>query len=170
MATGGPEPARGATSRTAALGAALLALAGCGYSVAAGAGRMPAGAERVRVEPFENRTTDAEAGALVTAALRDELARRGTLASGEAPAVLEGAVERSAAAPSSPAAATLRLTLVVAASLRAGGRVLAEARVQREEDYLGATDALETEGRRRVALRRAAREAARLIAERLETP
>jgi hypothetical protein len=47
-------------------------------------------------------------------------------------------------------------------------RAVAEARAGREEDYLAGQDPLETEGRRRVALRRAAAGAARDLVERLE--
>ena len=47
--------------------AALAAAAGCGYAVGSGAARLPAGAASVFVPPLENRTADAEAGALVAA-------------------------------------------------------------------------------------------------------
>ena len=46
----------------------------------------------------------------------------------------------------------------------------AQVKVRREVDYLGEVDAIATEGRRRLAIRRAADEAAREIVERLETP
>jgi len=155
------------TGRAAAL--ALLA-AGCGYSFAAGAGRLPPGAERVFVAPLENRTTDAEAGALVAAALRQELARRGAGAGSDAPARIEGAVLRSSFAPLTPDAATWRLVLEVQARLVVDGKVVAEDSVRREQDYLGEVDALASEGRRRQALRLATADAARWIVERFETP
>ncbi len=129
---------------------------------------MPSGAERVFVRPLENRTADAEAGALVAAALRQELARRGAGGDAGAPARIEGAVVSSSFGPSS--ATTYRLTLVVEARLVAGAKVLAEHRVGRDEDYVGAIDALESEGRRRVALRRAATFLARDLVESFETP
>lgn len=151
------------------LAAALLA-SGCGYALSSQAGRLPAGAERIHVPPFENRTSDAEAGALVAAAVRQELARRGALGDAGAPARIEGVAVAVSFAPSSFGSATSHLALVVSARLVAGGRTLAEQRVQRDEDYLGAVDALESEGRRRVALRRAAEAAAREIVERFETP
>ncbi len=158
-----------APTRLPALGA-LLALAGCGYGFAAGAGRMPPGAESVFVRPLANRTADAEAGALVGAALRDELARRGAAGGEGAPARLEGTILASTATPASPDGSTWRLGLDVEARLLAGERLLGEVRVQRQEDYLGEVDALGTEGRRRLALRRAAQAAAREIVERLEQP
>ncbi len=149
---------------------AAMLLAGCGYGFTAGGSRLPAGAERVFVAPFENQTTDAEAGALVAAALRQELARRGADGGSAAPARIEGAVLATAFGPSSASGATYRLTLSVAARLRVGDRVVAEQQVAQGEDYLEAVDALESEGRRRVALRRAAEAAAREIVERFERP
>lgn len=131
---------------------------------------MPAGAESVRVRPLANRTADAEAGALLAAALRDELARRGAAGGEGGPARLEGTVLESAAALTSPDGSTWRLTLEVEARLLAGDRLLGDVRVRRQEDYLGEVDALATEARRRLALRRAADAAAREILERLEQP
>ncbi len=151
---------------------ALLVLAAaevaCGYGFSAGAGRMPAGAERVFVRPLENRTADAEAGALVAVALRQELARRDAVGGAGAPARIEGAVVGSSFAPSS--ANTYRLSLDVEARLVVGDTVLAEQRAHRVEDYLAAVDALESEGRRRIALRRAAAAIARDLLERFEVP
>jgi hypothetical protein len=159
-----PAPAR------AAVVLAALAWAGCGYGFTAGRSRLPKGAEAVFVRPLENRTTDAEAGTLLAAALRQELARRGAEGGPEAPSRIEGAVERSTHVPSSPGSATWRLALDVEARLLVGEVVVAEQRVHREEDYLGEVDALASEGRRRLALRRAAEAAAREIVERFESP
>ena len=161
-------PARGATLHVAA--AAALALASCGYGFGAGAGRLPPGAQHVFVRPLENRTTDAELGALVAASLRHELARRRADAGPEAPARIEGAVEEAGFGASSPNGATYRLSLVVSARLLVDGKVLAEQRARRDEDWLAGQDALESEGRRRLALRRAAEGIAREIVERFEAP
>jgi hypothetical protein len=120
------------------------------------------------VRPFENRTGDSEAGAFVAAAVREELARRGGERGGEGR--LDGIVEDARAAPSSPNGATWRLGLIVSAKLVDGTRTLAEARVAREEEFLAGQDPLETEGRRRLALRRAAQAAARELVERFEAP
>ncbi len=147
-----------------------LAGSGCGYGFTAGAGRMPAGAERVFVRPLENRTADAEAGAFVAAAIRQELARRGADGDAAANARIEGAVLASSFGPSSPAATTYRVTLAVEARLLVGTKVLAENRVGRDEDYVAGIDALESEGRRRVALRRAAALLARDLVESFEVP
>ena len=48
--------------------------------------------------------------------------------------------------------------------------MLPQASVRREVDYLGEVDAIATEGRRRLAIRKAAGEAAREIVERFEAP
>ncbi len=149
--------------------AAALALAGCGYAFTSGTSRLPARAEQVHVRPLQNRSADAEAGALVASALRRELARRGADAGPEAPAVLDGEVEEVQAAPATAGAGVWRLTLTVKVRLVAGGRAVAERQARRSEDYLAGVDALESEGRRRVALRRAAEGAARELVEALET-
>ncbi len=150
--------------------ALAAALAGCGYGFSAGAGRLPPGAGKVFVRPLENRTADADAGALVAAALRRELARRGADAGPGAPAELVGEVRSAQATPATPGAAVWRLTLAVSGRLLVGGRAAAEAEVSRSEDYLAGVDPLESEGRRRIALRRAADAVARELVERLESP
>ena len=150
--------------------AAALALAGCGYAFTSGTSRLPAGAEQVHVRPLQNRSADAEAGALVASALRRELARRGADAGSGAPASIDGEVEEVQAAPAAAGAGVWRLTLAVKIRLLAGGRTLAEREARRSEDYLAGVDPLESEGRRRVALRRAAEGAARELVEALEAP
>jgi hypothetical protein len=132
--------------------------AGCGYAfttryVARG------GAERIRVAPFENRSTEPELGAAVTAALRGALARRGAAGGADAAAVIEGEVAAADPVPSSPGGATFRVALEVRARLVAGA-TREERTVRREVDYLAGEDPLESEGRRAVALRRAADEVA----------
>jgi len=148
--------------------ALVAASAGCGYSATAGASRLPPGAERVFVPSFANRTADAEAGALVAAALREELARRGTAGGEGASARIEGVVTRASAAPLTTQGGTWRLVFEVQARLLVDGKESATATVRREVDYLGEVDAIATEGRRRLAIRRAASEAARDIVERFE--
>lgn len=148
----------------------LLAAQACGYGFGAGRGRLPAGAESVRLRPLDNRSPDAEAGALLSAALRRELARRGAEGGAGAPAELTGEVEEVSAVPVTAGGSAWRLTLAARIKLSAAGRPLGEASVRRGEDYLGGIDALESEGRRRVALARAAEAAARELLERLATP
>ncbi len=154
----------------AAVAAAVLAAAGCGYSVTAGGGRLPQGAEKVYVPVLVNRTSEAEAGSLVAAAMREELARRGASGGEGAPARLDGTVVRCSAVPVNVQSGTWRLTFEVQARLVVDGKTVAEATSRREVDYLGEVDAVATEGRRRLAVRRAASDAARDVVERLEAP
>ncbi len=153
-----------------AAAALLLLCSACGYGFGAGVSRLPPGAEAVRVRPLDNRSPDAEAGALLAAALRRELARRGAEGGAGAPAELTGEVEESAAVPIAAGASAWRLTLVAHVRLVSAGRVLGEARVRRSEDYAAGVDALESEGRRRIALARAVEVAARELLERLARP
>lgn len=156
--------------RARSLALLLAASAGCGYSLAAGSGRLPSGAQHVFVRPLENRTTDAEAGALVAAALRQELARRGADGSSGSAARIEGTIEDSSFSPLGLNPPTYRLGLTVSARLFVGEKLLAEQRAARVEDWLSGLDPLESEGRRRLALRRAAEAVAKEIVERFEQP
>ncbi len=160
--------ARSAALRAAATGA--LAVVACGYGLTAGRGRMPPGAESVFVRPLENHTTDPDAGALVAASMRAQLARRSAEGGPGAAARIEGSVDEVAFGPSSPNGATSSLTLTVSGRLLVGAKVVAEGRAVRQEDYLAGQDPLESEGRRRIALRRAAEAAARDLVERFELP
>lgn len=149
-----------------AAGLALLATA-CGYRfsqryVATG------GADRIHVRPFQNLSTEPELGAAVTAALRGELARRGSDAGEGAPAVLDGEVRATEPSPTSTDAFTWRIGVEVRARLAAAGGAAHERTVRREIDYLAGGDPLETEGRRALALRRLADEAARELLRALE--
>ena len=150
--------------------AALLALASCGYAFSSGASRFPPGAERVFVRPFENRTTDAEMGALVATAVRQELARRDADGTAGARARIEGAVEASTFGLTVSSGGTSAITLAASARLLVDGRVVAERRSSRTEEYLAGMDPLENEGRRRLALRRASESVARDLVEGLEKP
>jgi Lipopolysaccharide-assembly len=157
------------------LAAAALALAACGYGftqryVAKG------GAERVHVRAFENLSTEPELGAAVTSALRAELSRRGAGAGEAASAAIEGEVRAgeptpssqrtvaTAAAPGAAAAtqiATWRIAVEVRARLlQGGGKIVAEHVARREAVFLAGADPLETEGRRALALRQLAEDAA----------
>jgi outer membrane lipopolysaccharide assembly protein LptE/RlpB len=150
--------------------AAAALLSGCGYAFTAGKARMPPGAERVYVAPLSNRTGDAEAGAVLTGALREELARRGSAGGADAPARMEGVVLHSVFGPSTPDASTYHLALEVQVKLLVKGQPAGELTLRRQQDYLGEVDALGSEARRRVALRQAATDLARDIVERFASP
>jgi outer membrane lipopolysaccharide assembly protein LptE/RlpB len=163
---------RGATARLLAALAAPLALGACGYHftqryVAKG------GAERVHVRAFEDLSTEPGLAVAITSALRTELARRGADAGEGAEAAIEGDVRATEPAPTSqrtvptssaPAATEItawRIGVEVRARLVRGGAKVEEHVVRREAAFLAGADALETEGRRALALRRLADEAAR---------
>ncbi|HET8541600.1 MAG TPA: LPS assembly lipoprotein LptE [Anaeromyxobacter sp.] len=146
-------------TRAAAI-AASLAVSACGYGfsqryVARG------GARSIAVRPFENRAIEPGLGAAVTTALRAELARRGADASGAGDAEIDGEVRADEPVLTSRGGVSWRIGVTVHARLRAEGAVVAEHRTRREADYVGGADPLETEGRRALALRRLADDAAR---------
>lgn len=149
--------------RAAAALLALLALGGCGYGfttryVARG------GAERIHVRAFENRSTEPELGAALTTALRSALAQRGAAAGPGAGAFIDGEVRATEPVPSSPGeggpAPTWRIAIEVRARLVVAGAPAEERVVRREADFLAGADPLESEGRRALALRRVAADAA----------
>jgi hypothetical protein len=151
-----------------AAGAALALACGYGFSqryVARG------GATAIRVRPFENRSAEPELGALVTDALRTELSRRGADAGEGAAAEIDGEVRADEPVVTSSGAATWRVAVTVRARLVGDGKAVAEHVARREVEFVGGEatggsngslpDPLETEGRRALALRRAAGDAAR---------
>jgi hypothetical protein len=147
--------------------AAVVVLAGCGYGfsqryVAAG------GVDRIHVRPFVNSSTEPELGAVVTSALRAELARRGASAPDGQGAVLDGEVRATEAGLTSTAGTTWRVGIEVRAKLVAGTARPVERTIRRDADYLTGGDPLEIEGRRALALRRVAEEAARELLRSLE--
>ena len=153
----------------AAVAAVAAALCACGYGFSqryAAAG----GVDRIHVRPFENRSTEIDLGAAVTTALRSELSRRGADAGDGAAAVLEGEVRATepALTSTSTTATTWRVGIEVRARLKAGQGKPVERTIRRETDFLGGGDPLETEGRRALALRRIADEAAHELLRSLE--
>jgi hypothetical protein len=145
----------------------LLLLGACGYR-AVTPYRAVGGAERIHVRAFENDATDEELAAVVTSSLRDELARRGALGDADAPAQLAGEVRVVNGGPSSFTGATGTVKVEVRARLSVGGRLVQELTVQRQDSQLAGADALESEGRRLLALRRLARDASRELLRALE--
>jgi len=162
MASGWGRAARGG----AVLTALLLTLPACGYSFTA-TGRLSGGAATAAVRPFENRSTEPELGAAIAAALREELARRGALATGDAQPVVVGEVTSAAPTPAAPGGVSWRIGIEVRARLLDGARVLAERTIRRDADYPAGVDPLETEGRRAQAIRRLAADCGRELADAL---
>ena len=156
-----PRAARPPRPAGRALGAVLLlAVAGCGYGFTQRYGAV-GGLDRIHVRPFANASTEAELGAVVTAALRGELARRGAEAPEGQGALLDGEVRATEPVLTSTAGLTWRVGVELRARLAAGTAKPVERVVRRDTDFLAGADPLETEGRRALALRRVAGEAAR---------
>jgi hypothetical protein len=146
--------------------------------------------DAIHVRPFENRSGEPELGAVLTTALRAELARRGSDAGAGAASWIEGGVRATEPILTSTDATTWRIAIEVRARLASASGVRAERTVRREVVYLtgdcvgGRTptdtsaasaglpactvDPLETEGRRALALRRAADDAAHELLRALE--
>jgi hypothetical protein len=151
----------------AAVMALVLSGAGCGYRTVT-AYRARGGAEKIHVRAFENDSTDPELGAVLTAALRDELARRDAGAEAGAPAQLDGAVRVTSGTPSSYFSGAAAVTVEVHARLSVDGKLVHELTIQRTEAHQGGADALEAEGRRATALHKLARGAARDVLAAME--
>jgi hypothetical protein len=153
--------------RARAAAAMLLLLTGCGYR-AVTPYRARGGAERIHVRAFENDSADPDLGAAVTAALRDELARRGAYAGADAPAQLDGMVRVTSGTPSSFFTPGGSVSVEVRARYSVQGKLVQELTVLRTEAHQGGADAAESEGRRATALHKMAREVAREVLRQLE--
>jgi hypothetical protein len=149
------------------LGLALLLL-GCGYHFVA-QGMLPGGVHEVAAPVFANRTAEPALEATFTHAFRDELNRRGELASGSADATLKGEILSVYGAPSTNPLATYRLTARLRLTLLKGTEVIGSADVSGSEDYLPAQagDVLLSEANRQAALTHLAQTLARNGLDRL---
>lgn len=146
------------------LWALAAVLAGCGYRFAVGGSGLPAGTGQIHVPVFENRSGEAEAGALFARALGDSLAARGRLGSLSAPSRIEGVVLSVGAKPILPhaekpdalgpslyaAEAAVRLTLITE------GEVVCSREFYLTDSYVPAADLLGLDANRGEALRRLA--------------
>ncbi|HET6439910.1 MAG TPA: LPS assembly lipoprotein LptE [Anaeromyxobacter sp.] len=154
-------------ARAAAL--LCLVLAACGYRVVTPY-RARGGVDHIHVRAFENDSGDPELGAAATAALRDELARRGASAAADAPAQLEGSVRVTTGVSASYFSSAANVGVEIHARLSMQGKLLHEVTIQRAESHPGGADPLESEGRRSGTLRKLARDAAREVIRELEQP
>lgn len=82
---------------------ALMMVMGCGYALVGRGSNIPEDVRRVYLEPLENRTTRSQVEQFLSQAIADELVTRQRFvlaaSSGEADAVLEGAVVAFAVTP-----------------------------------------------------------------------
>jgi hypothetical protein len=158
--------------------ALVLALAACGYHFAAGKS-LPGNAKAVDVPIFKNLTTETDADAQFSAALRDELALHGLLSQGHPDATAVGEIVQIHSGPGTVytvpdgggvALGTFRIDAWVRVKLMRGNTLLAQAEVRGSEDYSRGVgfspsgppgsvmggDILESEGGRHAAIHRLA--------------
>ena len=130
------------------------------------------GVEHIHVQALENDSGDPELGAAATAALRDELARRGASAGADAPAQLEGTVRVTPGVNSTLSYYNWapNVGVEIHARLSLEGKLLHEVTIQQLESHPGGADPLESEGRRSATLRKLARDAAREVIREMEEP
>lgn len=133
----------------------------CGYRFTAGAGRLPDGGRRLCIPPAENLTTDAQASAYFTAALRRQAADSGLEVVGEAPAVVNAKVVSIQAVPRGVAiyggrfrAREQEVVVRVELALRLPSGADVELKLSDREGYLSAPDIRGTEANRQLALER----------------
>jgi hypothetical protein len=146
------------------LPALLLGLAaGCGYGFSAGGAGLPQGVRHVFAPVVVNRTSEPGLEAVFTEALREQLARAGTLGGEGSEGRLEGELLSVSAvvaqlAPGTSGALTYRVAATLRVRLFRGGTLLALTDVSGGEDYAPAlrADVITTEANRQAALRRLA--------------
>jgi hypothetical protein len=141
----------------------LASAAGCGYGFSAGGAGLPQGIRHLFAPVVVNRTSEPGLEAVFTEALREQLARAGTLGGEGSEGRLEGellAVTAAVAqlAPGTSGALTYRVAATLRVRLYRGGTLLAVTDVAGSEDYLPAlrADVITTEANRQAALRRLA--------------
>jgi outer membrane lipopolysaccharide assembly protein LptE/RlpB len=141
----------------------VLGIAGCGYRFSAGAGRLPDGGRRLCIPQAENLTTEGQASAQFTAALRRQAADRGLELVGDAAgsAVMQAKVVSIRAVPRGVAVSGSRfrareqeVVVQVEMKLRSPSADEVEIKLSDRESYLSAQDIRGTEANRQLALQR----------------
>jgi len=159
----------------------LLTAPACGYKFAAGSALSNIAAGRpVRVEPFQNRTTEAEAAILAVrsvqraVAMRSRLGEAVTAVPGEL--VAEGTVEALTATPvniTGPQSVGLWvMSGRISIELREpqSGKVVARSVVADSEQYVSGADIEGTEVSRRLAMSRLMEKLGAMAVDRLAAP
>lgn len=152
--------ARSAAVR-AGLAGVVFGVVACGYGFAANPGISRLAANRpVQVPAFDNRSLEAEASTIATAAAAREVAVRGALVTeGEAPLVMTGTIERVTATPLFPGATPLSMSqwrvdarIVVQLRERGQPKPIAQSAINDGQNYLSGGDIEATEVSRRLAV------------------
>lgn len=153
---------------------ALLLVAGCGYHIAGKAGKLPGGIESLTIPIFENRTGKPDIESDVTSAFVDEFVTSVEMA-GSAAHSMNGVIKRYELTPVSYTESDInqeyRLTVVLGLTIvdKASGRVIwQEESITDYEDFtVNINNVTETTEREETALRKLARDTARLVKERM---
>jgi len=157
------------------LGAGALAvlLASCGYRFTSGGVPFPEGIRHARVSTFGNRTSEPGLEIHFAQALREQLARSGSLGGKDSEAFITGEVLTTSywesIRDSSGRLTSYRLAGSAQLRLARKERVLSEITVSGTEEFLVAEDPLGSESNRAAALRRLASALMREGIERLAT-
>lgn len=153
---------------------ALFVVSGCGYHVAGKGGAMPGGVERLTIPMFENKTTKPDIESDLTSAFVDEFVTT-VKVEGSAPHAMNGVIKSYELTPVSFTPSDInqeyRLTVALALTIvdKASGRVIwHEDKITDYEDFtVNINNVTETTEREEAALRKLARDTARLVKERM---
>jgi len=153
---------------------ALLLITGCGYHIAGKAGRFPGGVESIAVPVFVNMTVKPDIESDLTAAFVSEFVTS-VRVEGSSPHAMRGVINRYELTPVSFTKSDInqeyRLTVELALSIveKKSGKVLwHEDSVTDYEDFtVDINNVTETTEREEAALRKLAKDTARLVKERM---
>lgn len=152
----------------------LLLLSGCGYHIAGKGGRMPGGVESLAIPVFENRTAKPDIESDLTAAFVTEFVTS-VKVEGEAGHAMYGVIKSYELKPVSFTKSDInqeyRLTVVMALTIvdKSSGQIIwREEKVTDYEDFtVNINNVNETTESEKAALRKLARDTARLVKERM---
>jgi outer membrane lipopolysaccharide assembly protein LptE/RlpB len=153
---------------------ALLVISGCGYHITGKVARMPGGVESLAIPVFENRTAKPDIESDLTAAFVTELVTS-VKVEGTAGHAMYGVIKRYELRPVSYTKSDInqeyRLTVELALTIvdKSNGQIIwREDKITDYEDYtVNINDVTETTESEEAALRKLARDTARLVKERM---
>lgn len=165
---------RGLALKTAALFLLVAALSGCGYHISGKTGRMPGKIENLTIPIFENRTAKPDIESALTVAFVEEFVTTVSVHRGAAH-VMHGVITSYELTPvsftKSDISQEYRLTVVMDLSIenKTSGKVIwKEEKVTDYEDFtVNISDVTETTESEAAALKKLARDTARLVKERM---
>lgn len=153
---------------------AMLLISGCGYHIAGKGGKMPGGAESLAMPVFVNMTVKPDIESDLTAAFVSEFVTS-VRVEGTSPHAMYGVINRYELTPVSFTKSDInqeyRLTVELALSIvekKSGKVIWHEDSVTDFEDFtININDVTETTEREEAALRKLAKDTARLVKERM---